>query len=474
VYMTWIDTYSTGLTDSSGTYLDTTFFGMYWASSTNDGQTWQRPAAKGYVALGWERISIDSATFQARFDTTTGIDDKEWIAVDRSNSPYHNTLYVAWTHLGVANYGVTVRRKLPGVDSMEPPVRVSSDNFLRVQYTSIGIDSKGGVHVTFMGTLDTIHYGIYQAYSSDGGKTFQPAVKISDADIPGTSPDAIANGDMIFGIRTNGNYPCPHLSIDTAVTGDLYEVWDALGTTSDEQHGTDIYFSRSTDSGATWSPARAINNDIDTESGNYIDHFYPSIAVNGKGMISVTWYDRREDPSNQIGRYYIAQSTDQGHTWTNAPVATQPMDFNYVMNVNQNFGIGEYTQVLTTSNYTIPVWSDGRDDAGNLRVYAAFINPANARVDRLSTIGQGLSLLANYPNPFKTVTKVGFTLESSAHARLYVTNIAGQQVASIFDGGAPAGEHDFTFDGSRLANGIYYLNLETDLGIARSAMTILR
>jgi hypothetical protein len=55
-----------------------------------------------------------------------------------------------------------------------------------------------------------------------------------------------------------------------------------------------------------------------------------------------------------------------------------------------------------------------------------------------------------------------------------VTNIAGQQVASIFDGMAAAGEHDFSFDGSRLANGVYYLNLETDLGIARNAMTILR
>jgi hypothetical protein len=59
-------------------------------------------------------------------------------------------------------------------------------------------------------------------------------------------------------------------------------------------------------------------------------------------------------------------------------------------------------------------------------------------------------------------------------ARLFVTNIAGQQVASIFDGMAAAGEHDFSFDGSRLANGVYYLNLETDLGIARNAMTILR
>ncbi|HEX5315731.1 MAG TPA: FlgD immunoglobulin-like domain containing protein, partial [Candidatus Kapabacteria bacterium] len=201
---------------------------------------------------------------------------------------------------------------------------------------------------------------------------------------------------------------------------------------------------------------------------------YPSIAVDGKGKISVTWYDRREDPYNQIGRYYIAQSTDQGHTWTNAPVATQPTDFNYVMNTNGNFGIGEYTQVLSTPNYTIPVWTDGRDGTGNLRVYAAFIAAGSAAIERFSTVSQGIQLSRNYPNPFAASTNLRFTLATPAHARLFVTNIAGQHVASIFDGMAAAGEHDFSFDGSRLANGVYYLNLETDLGIARNAMTILR
>ncbi|HEY3876572.1 MAG TPA: T9SS type A sorting domain-containing protein [Candidatus Kapabacteria bacterium] len=457
LYMTWIDLYV-------GTTFDTIYSGMYWAFSTDQGISWHQPT-KGYVGSGFELLTGGT------LDTSSAIDDKEWIAVDRSTSAYRNSMYVAWTHLGATNVQVMLRRKPPGVDSMLPPVAVSDKNFKRVQYTSLGIDAQGGVHVTFMGTFDTINYGIYTAYSSDGGQTFGPTVKISNADIPGTSPDAA--GDLIFGIRPPGNYPCPHLSIDTAVTGNLYEVWDAVGITADENQGTDIYFSRSTDNGQSWNPATIVNNDRDTDF-NYTSHFYPTIAVDGKGKISVCWYDRREDPNDQIGRYYIAQSTDQGQTWTNAPVASQPMDFSNVMNVNSNFGIGEYTQVLATPHYTIPVWSDGRDNKGQLRIYAAFLTAESARVEQLSSVSEGLSLSDNYPNPFSTSTNISFNLVSTAHASLYVTNIAGQKIASLYNGLAPSGDHNFMFDGSTLPNGIYYLNLETEIGIVRRAMTVLR
>jgi hypothetical protein len=479
VYMTWIDTYSTNLTsDSAGWIIDSSLSGTYWASSTNGGQTWVRPASpNGYVGRAFTKYAflIDSINFTIKsehIDTNAGFNDKQWMACDRSNSKYHNSLYVAWTYLGIKSTNIVCRRKLPGVDSMLPAVKVTPDDLLVVQFSSLGVDAQGGLHITFMGSYNDSDFGIYTAYSSDGGATFQPIVKISNADIPGKSADAIANGTTIFGVRPPGNYPCPHLSIDTLGTGDLFEVWNADGIDADGQNGTDIYFSRSTDNGVTWSTPSIVNNDRDTLS-NYTDHFYPSIAVDGKGMISVTWYDRREDPNNQIGRYYIGHSTDQGKTWSNAPVATLPMDFNNVFKVNSNFGIGEYTQVLATPDYTIPIWTDGRDNAGGLKIYAAFLPSASSGVNRLSTVTEGLELSDNYPNPFGSATNLSFTLGTPAHAELYVTNIAGQRIANLFNGVAEAGQHDLMFDGSRLPNGVYYLNLESDLGIVRRAMTIL-
>ncbi len=510
LYLTWIDTYK-------WSYLsDTSHGAMYWASSTNGGQTWVR-SKTGTISSSWSQIS------SGRLVKTTGFDDKQWVACDRSTSPYHNTLYVAWTKLGLDSAGIMLARKLPGVDSVEVPVRVSSPDLIKVQFSSIGVDAHGGVHVTFMGSLDLQNYAIYHAYSADGGMTFKPEVKIADADIPNNSADAM--GDVLFGIRINGNYPCPHLSIDTANTGNLYMVWNALGSDQNLGNGTQIYFSRSIDNGATWSDTVRINND--PYSDVPIDHFYPSIAVNGHGTISVTWYDRREDPNNQIARYYMGQSANQGYSWINTPVASQPMDFSHVQDKDggptYGFGIGEYTQVLTTPYYTIPVWTDDRTNDGNLRIYAAFYpsdlipavktlsdslfikirDTANSNLSdvsiriiadslayrvvdslyriqktsgvqplRVTSVEGGIELIDPYPNPAKSMIKTGFILSYGAHAQLLVTNILGETVASLFDGNSEAGERDFTFDASRLPNGVYYLNLESDLGFVRRAFSV--
>ncbi len=69
---------------------------------------------------------------------------------------------------------------------------------------------------------------------------------------------------------------------------------------------------------------------------------------------------------------------------------------------------------------------------------------------------------------------IGPVLASSAYTKLYVTNITGQSITSLFEGRVEAGEHTFVFVASHLSNGVYYLNLESDLGTVRRAMTILR
>ena len=137
-----------------------------------------------------------------------------------------------------------------------------------------------------------------------------------------------------------------------------------------------------------------------------------------------------------------------------------------------------------TSNYTIPFWADDRAEDGSVHIYAAFFpmnssgiqTPTNgvAQPNRITSISTGIELLDNYPNPFTSQTKLAFKVNARANARLYITNTLGQPVASIFNGVADAGEHDFTLNASKFASGTYYCNLETDLGIVRRAMTIAR
>jgi hypothetical protein len=45
--------------------------------------------------------------------------------------------------------------------------------------------------------------------------------------------------------------------------------------------------------------------------------------------------------------------------------------------------------------------------------------------------------------------------------RLALYDLLGREAAVVFDGLCPAGEHRRSFDGARLATGVYFARLET-------------
>ncbi len=94
--------------------------------------------------------------------------------------------------------------------------------------------------------------------------------------------------DSITGILAQRMYPCPHIAIDNGFgphAGTMYAVWTANGITSKLSRGLDIYYSRSDDNGATWSPAVVLNNNNDETPTR---QFYPSISVSPQGFVAVT------------------------------------------------------------------------------------------------------------------------------------------------------------------------------------------
>jgi trimeric autotransporter adhesin len=72
-----------------------------------------------------------------------------------------------------------------------------------------------------------------------------------------------------------------------------------------------------------------------------------------------------------------------------------------------------------------------------------------------------LKLFGNYPNPFNPSTKVQFTVPENGNVRLSVYNVLGQEVMTLFDGAAEAGNlYETTFNASRMATGLYFSVLE--------------
>jgi hypothetical protein len=67
--------------------------------------------------------------------------------------------------------------------------------------------------------------------------------------------------------------------------------------------------------------------------------------------------------------------------------------------------------------------------------------------------------LANYPNPFNPATTVAYELQNSVQVRLVVYDLLGRQVAVLANEFQRPGRHQYLFDGSHLANGMYFLRL---------------
>lgn len=75
-----------------------------------------------------------------------------------------------------------------------------------------------------------------------------------------------------------------------------------------------------------------------------------------------------------------------------------------------------------------------------------------------AALPQAMALSA-YPNPFNPSTALSYQLQATSQVRLTVWDTAGRLVATLVNGVQEAGQHSITFDGSKLASGVYLVRL---------------
>ncbi len=78
-----------------------------------------------------------------------------------------------------------------------------------------------------------------------------------------------------------------------------------------------LYFSRSTDAGATWSPLVIV---YDGEA-DYLFPIFEKIAVDAQGTLYATWYLQT---NGYAGPYFLSRSTDGGQSWSDKVSITAP------------------------------------------------------------------------------------------------------------------------------------------------------
>ncbi len=401
--------------------------GYFVFESTDKGLTWSQP-----------RTVIDGVP---------GVfEDKELIACDRTSSPYRGNLYVAWARF--YNIDIMVTRSTNRGFNWSTPTRVS-DISSSFQWPVPAVGANGEVYVAWCASS-----AIRFDRSTDGGLTWG-----TDRTIQSIS----RMSRTVKGMITTYSYP----AMDVDITGGPYNgnIYVAYMDNGPDGY-PDMYFTRSTDQGQTWSARLRINDD---PLNNRIDQFHPWLTVDKTGCISVIFYDSRLDPSNILCDVYLAQSTNGGNNWLpNIRVSTvsfdlrldssdvQPVDPRQPLAGYFAGHIGEYNGLAAASPRNIvPVWTDTRE--GNQDTYVGVWEQSRVEEKRTIAFGPKMSIS---PNPAVNSISINFEVESAGHYSLILYDGLGRKIQPIFKGFLENGPHQFKVEHlSRLPGGVYFIGI---------------
>ncbi len=140
-----------------------------------------------------------------------------------------------------------------------------------------------------------------------------------------------------------------------------------------------------------------------------------------------------------------------------------------------NVYVFDFFHKLVNSSYMLnPIYATGIDDshpnaAATTLVAPQFVNEifnasifyeSHYGIKQISSTANDYKLYQNYPNPFNPTTIIKFQIKNKCHVILKVFDIIGKEVSILVNEKINQGEYEVTFDGNKLASGIYFYKLE--------------
>ncbi len=201
------------------------------------------------------------------------------------------------------------------------------------------------------------------------------------------------------------------------------------------------------------------------KGGNSLDNMAP-----GDGQAFVREYFGNAENKNWIENPMLGQigrdGAEQGGTKLDPkPAPGSPALTKEVATVGDNF--------FTQTNF-IGAFGPSSDD---LWVADWTLLHTAGYVDNIVSVQEdvasGLELLANYPNPFASNTTIKYNVENASDVNLTVYDATGNKIANLVNQFHNAGVYSIDFDGSKLANGVYFLKYSVNgLNVTKQLLII--
>jgi peptidoglycan/xylan/chitin deacetylase (PgdA/CDA1 family) len=118
------------------------------------------------------------------------------------------------------------------------------------------------------------------------------------------------------------------------------------------------------------------------------------------------------------------------------------------------------------------VMFDAVPDTGNITIAKETVTSVGLR-DGVST-PTTFGLLQNYPNPFNPATAISYELSAFSSVTLKVYDVLGREVETLVDDRENAGNHFVTFNGDKLASGVYFYRLEAGATTLQKKMVLIK
>ncbi|MBZ0203750.1 MAG: T9SS type A sorting domain-containing protein [Ignavibacteria bacterium] len=192
----------------------------------------------------------------------------------------------------------------------------------------------------------------------------------------------------------------------------------------------------------------------------------------------LTWFIEQwvKQPDHPIYQNYYQITTNGGNSWTVGFQARQTQSTTpfhkmpLTLKITFATGADSVFRVMNDANNQYWFWQFNRQpltfafDPNNdivlktatTTVGTVGITTNGNEVPGVFTLGQ------NYPNPFNPVTYINFDIPKNSNVSVRIYDITGKTVQEIFNGVCAPGKYKADVDGTNLASGIYYYEINAN------------